>query len=458
MHLRIDKTTILKHDVAGPRYTSYPAAPAWNEDVTSEVYQERLKKFGESEKTLSLYFHLPFCRSLCTFCACNVIIRQPDEKYGNEYNAYLLKEMAMVSQAIGKKMTVKQLHWGGGTPTFLTELQMEKLFLRTEKHFNIDKEGEIAIEIDPRTISFDKLKCLRQLGFNRISLGVQDFNAKVQQSVNRIQPFEVVERCTTWVRQLGFKSINFDLIYGLPHQTTESFRKTVDLVMTLKPNRIALYSFAYLPWLKKHQRKMDLSSLPTRETKLDIFLLARDVFVNNGYQSIAMDHFALADDELAQAFNAGKLYRNFMGYTVKPADEYIGLGVSSIGFFEDAFIQNHKILRDYYETLDKGQLPVERGKILSQDDRIRQWVIHSFMCHFEINKREFKDKFFVDFDEYFSSERAHLNRCLEDGLICMKPDQITASGLGKIFIRNVCMGFDAYLPQMQKTTRFSQTV
>jgi oxygen-independent coproporphyrinogen-3 oxidase len=458
MPLIINKETILKFDVPGPRYTSYPTAPVWSEDVNEEIYMERLKAFGKTEKTLSLYIHIPFCRSLCSYCGCNVVIRKADERFGDEYLRYLSMEMDLVSRSIGGRKKVTQFHVGGGTPTFLSEAQIERLYVNAQKKFDIDPRGEIAMEIDPRTTEASKIKNLRGLGFNRISIGVQDFNEEVQRQVGRHQPYPLVKELHERCRELQFESVNFDLIYGLPRQTVRSFRETVEKVILLRPDRIALYSFAYVPWLKRHQKKIEASLLPSSDLKLDIFLNARAQFLEGGYKAIAMDHFALEEDELARAFEAGTLYRNFMGYTVKPADEYIGLGLTSIGFLEDTYVQNQKALASYERRLQCGRLPVERGKILSPDDKRRQWTIRSLMCQFEIDKKAFADRFSADFDRYFKEEQGHIGKCVQDGLIRVEGEKIGATDLGKIFIRNVCMGFDYYLKGKGSHQKFSRTV
>ncbi|HLD69566.1 MAG TPA: oxygen-independent coproporphyrinogen III oxidase [Candidatus Omnitrophota bacterium] len=455
---QITKGILTKYDTPGPRYTSYPTAPEWSGEVTSQIYHSKLKEFGQSPQTLSLYVHIPFCESLCTFCGCTVAIRKQEPKHGDEYLEFLFKEIELVSEAIGTKKRIRQLHWGGGTPTFLSEDQMERLFKKIAENFEIELNGEIAVEIDPRTIDRSKLQKLRQLKFNRVSMGVQDFDPQVQEAVNRIQPFELVENCVRWCRELKFHSVNFDLIYGLPHQTRETFRQTIEKVLTLRPDRIALYSFAYVPWLKKHQSKLSQECLPGKDEKLEIFLQSREQLLKNGYQAIAMDHFALRTDEMSKAFTTGVLYRNFMGYTVKPADEYIGVGVSAIGFLENTYVQNHKTLPQYYESLRQNELPIERGKILQQDDQIRQWVINHLMCQFEIDKEEFRKTFELEFDEYFKEEEDHLSRCREDGLVVLLQEKIKVTDLGKIFIRNVCMGFDWYLRQTNAHRRFSRTV
>ena len=454
----IDKNTLQKYDVAGPRYTSYPTAPQWSGDVTGDVYASALKTFGQNDKTLSLYIHIPFCEQLCYFCACNKVIRAKDEKVGDEFLNYLFKEIDMVAQHIQQRKLIRQLHWGGGTPTYLSEEQIERLFLKIQSVFDIDLNEEIAIEIDPRTVTQNKLKVLRELGFNRISMGVQDFDDKVQDDINRIQPYAQVVQVHQWCRELKFESVNYDLIYGLPYQTRDTFKKTVDLVIGLRPDRIALYSFAYVPWLSKPQNKFNLDAIAVHDEKLDIFIQSRENLLAHGYQAIAMDHFALTTDAMAKAFNTGALHRNFMGYTLKPADEYIGIGPSAIGYIEKTYVQNMKVLPDYYASIAQGRLPIERGKQLNQDDRIRQWVINSLMCHFQVDKKDFFDTFGNEFEDYFLEEASHIHDCIEDGLITENSQRIQVTALGKIFIRNVCMGFDYYLRQKNGHQRFSRTV
>lgn len=458
LEFNLTKQTILQYDTPGPRYTSYPTAPEWSTDVNATTYQEKLAAFGQGNKTLSLYIHIPFCQSMCYYCACNVVIRKNDAKYGDEYLEYLFKEIDLVHRYIVQRPKVKQFHWGGGTPTFLNENQIQRLFTKVTQNFDLDFNGEIAIEIDPRTIDKEKVKSLRQLGFNRVSMGIQDFDPTVQSRVNRLQPFEMVKEFYDWCRELRFLSINFDLIYGLPQQQVGNFSETLEKVVGLRPDRIALYSFAYVPWLKRHQRKIDIEELPSNNDKLDIFLKSREQLLSSGYQAIAMDHFALKTDEMARAFNEGTLYRNFMGYTLKPADEYLGLGLTAIGFLENTYVQNYKTINDYYRLLKEDTLPVERGKVLSHDDQIRQWVINSLMCRFKVDKSEFKKKFSIEFDGYFDLEQAHITKCLEDGLLSLKGNTLLATDMGRIFIRNVCMGFDGYLRQPKAHKEFSRTV
>jgi len=454
----MDKSTLQKYDVAGPRYTSYPTAPQWSGDVSADIYASILDAFGRNDKTLSFYVHIPFCEQLCYFCACNKVIRPKDEGVGDEFLDYLFKEIDLVAGQLQRRKLIRQLHWGGGTPTYLSEAQIEKLFFKIQSVFDIDFNEEIAIEIDPRTVTQNKLKVLRRLGFNRISMGVQDFDEKVQDDINRIQPYTQVSRVHQWCRDLKFESVNYDLIYGLPYQTRETFKKTMDLVVGLRPDRIALYSFAYVPWLSKPQNKFNLGAIAMHDEKLDIFIQSRANLLENGYQAIAMDHFALTSDALALAFNEGTLHRNFMGYTLKPADEYIGVGPSAIGFLENTYFQNTKILPEYYELTAQGRLPIERGKQLNQDDQIRLWVINSLMCQFQVDKQRFFDKFGLMFEDYFLEEAKHIHDCTQDGLIEENSRYIQVTDLGKIFIRNVCMGFDLYLKVKNGRQRFSRTV
>ena len=456
--MQIDKNTLQKYDIAGPRYTSYPTAPQWSEAVNEAVYIEALKAFGRNDKTLSLYIHIPFCEQLCYFCACNKVIRTREDKVGDEFLDHLFKEIDRVAGFFERRKLIRQLHWGGGTPTYLSEDQMQRLFSKIRSLFDIDLKEEIAIEIDPRTVTHNKLKVLRQLGFNRISMGVQDFDEKVMDDINRIQPYAQVSLVDQWCRELQFESVNYDLVYGLPYQTRDTFKKTVDLVMGLRPDRIALYSFAYVPWLSKPQNKFNLEAIALHDEKLDIFIQSRENLLAHGYQAIAMDHFALKTDAMAKAFNEGKLHRNFMGYTLKPADEFIGLGPSAIGFLEKTYVQNTKVLPEYYASITAGRLPIERGKQLSPDDQIRQWVINSLMCQFKLDKQLFFDTFGYEFEDYFFEEGRHLHDCIDDGLIKENSQRIQVTDMGKIFIRNVCMGFDYYLRQKNGHQRFSRTI
>ncbi|MCH7505510.1 oxygen-independent coproporphyrinogen III oxidase [PVC group bacterium] len=454
----LTRELIKKYDVAGPRYTSYPTAPVWKTLPSAEGYETKLKSFGRTERPLSIYIHIPFCESLCYFCACNKIIRKSLKTYGDQYIDYLAKEMELLCEFMGRKKPVIQLHWGGGTPTFLDEEQIKRLFNLTCEYFDIHPDGEISIEIDPRTTKKEKIRCLRELGFNRISMGVQDFHPEVQKDINRIQPYELVKEVYEACREYEFTSVNMDLIYGLPYQTQETFKETVERVIDLGPDRIALYSYANVPWLIKHQERMNRERIPDVDQKLDIFMQAREQFMAGGYLTIAMDHFAKKSDAMAEAFLDGTLWRNFMGYTLRPTDDFIGLGVSSIGFVGFAYFQNQKNLDQYYEDLDNGRFPIERGKILSDDDIKRQWVITSIMCRSGVDKREFENTFGESFDQYFSQEQRHLEKCEEDGLVEIGKEKIDVTPVGRIFIRNIAMGFDWYLRQKDSHKQFSKTV
>jgi len=454
----INEAVILKLDKPGPRYTSYPTAPEWSDSVGDDAYVRHLQAFGREQSDLSLYVHIPFCESLCYFCACTTNFRLKEGQGADEYLDHLEKEIRIIAAAVGTRKELRQLHWGGGTPSYLSEPQITRLFNICAGAFDIDLTGDISIEVDPRRVTQSKVKLLRSLGFNRISIGVQDFDQRVQEHVNRIQPFEFVKQFNDWCRAEGFGSVNFDLIYGLPYQTRESFNRTVELVYSLRPDRIALYSFAYVPWVRKHQQKLNKEAMPPASDKLHIFLDARSAFLAQGYEAIAMDHFALAGDSLAVAFRKGELYRNFMGYTTRPAEEYIGVGSSAIGFLGKGFFHNFKTLPAYYKALKQGILPVERGKVLSDDDLRRQWVINQLMCRFTLDRAVYQAKFGEDFNRYFSFESHHLAACVRDELLDDNGHTIRATALGKLFIRVVCMGFDRYLRESSVQKQFSRTI
>jgi oxygen-independent coproporphyrinogen-3 oxidase len=444
-------------DVAGPRYTSYPTAPEWSDSYTSADYGRALAAFSPDHTSLSLYVHIPFCAKMCFYCGCNVVIRKTRGDAGDDYIDHLILEMDLIRARFPKNPLVKQLHWGGGTPNFLSSDQMTRLKYEIEQRFELDSTGEIAIEVDPRTVTQGQIVTLRRIGFNRISMGIQDFSETVQVAINRVQPYEDVHVLMGWIRDAGFESVNMDLIYGLPHQTPANFSDTISRIIQLSPDRIALYSYAHVPWLKSHQKLIDLAALPSQEDKLSIFVSARDHLLANGYDAIGMDHFAKSGDELAVAYKNGVLHRNFMGYTVKPADEYIGIGVSSIGFISGHFVQTTKELKGYYSDLEQGRFAIDRGLELSEDDRIRQWVIQSVMCRFGVDKSIFKTQFGLDFDLYFKDEMAHLGHCQQQGLVTLNAGSIGVTDLGKLFVRNIAMGFDFYLKKNTER-RFSRTV
>ncbi|NGX55019.1 MAG: Oxygen-independent coproporphyrinogen-III oxidase [Chlamydiae bacterium] len=444
---------LAKYHKPAPRYTSYPTAPEWGA-LGSSTYLENLKSFAKSDKPLSLYFHIPFCHKICLFCACAAIANRKIENEKRYVDA-LCKEIDLVTQALGKKLTVPQIHFGGGTPTKLSEKLMSQLFEKITTSFEIDFSKEVAIEIDPRTVSPEKLRFLRDLGFNRVSFGVQDVDPKVQEAIKRRQSAEMTEETYLCARELGFEGINLDLIYGLPYQTRKSFSRTVETILTLRPDRIALFSYAKVPWLKPHQKAIRDETLPSTEEKFKIYEAARQAFIENGYVAIGMDHFALETDEMARAYHDKTLRRNFQGYTVEHAEDSIGFGITAIGYLEKSYFQNLKGLVPYYTSLNNAELPICRGLILNKEDLIRKWVIHTLMCTFELNKEEFAQKFGLNFDHHFAHE---LEKLEESELIHITPQKLIATPLGELFIRNSAMVFDDYLNKKTTQPQFSQSI
>lgn len=442
-----------------PRYTSYPTAPEW-ETISSSLYESTLTALGQKESPLAIYVHIPFCHSMCLFCGCSVILnRNPEneEKYVN----YLCKEIDLVSQRLEKRKSICQLHFGGGTPTKLSKQEFEKLFFKIAASFPLEAGAEIAIEVDPRTVVEDggaKLQWLKKLGFNRISFGVQDTNERVQEAVRRRQSAEVTIKTYSMARSLGFQGINIDLIYGLPYQTCQTFEETINTIIALRPDRIALFSYAKIPWLKLHQKAIKDETLPPTQEKFMMYLGAREKLLAAGYKVIGMDHFALPEDELSKAYEAKTLRRNFQGYTVLPVDDLIGLGVTAVGSIGDSYFQNVKELSTYYESIDQGSLASFRGKVLSDDDRRRKWVIQRLMCDFFVNKAQFFERFGLSFDFYFVQERERLKECMQVGLVEDDEESVRATKQGRLFIRNISACFDYYLAKKEGAMRFSQAV
>lgn len=449
-----------KYDRPGPRYTSYPTVPGWTAEIGPEQYIAALKKASQKPSDpLSVYIHLPFCEKRCYFCACNVVI--PTLKRGPEsYLDVLYQEIENTASLLGARKNIVQLHFGGGTPTYLSVDQFKTLMDKLNSLFVFTKDAEISIEVDPRVTTDEHLKYLRSRGFNRISMGVQDFNPVVQKAIARIQPYEQTKHCVDYSRELGYSGVNIDLIYGLPHQSVPSFVETIDQALTLRPDRVALYSFAYLPSSMKHHNFIKPADLPELEVKAELFSTAHRMFSEAGYQHIGMDHFALPEDELALAQNAGTLHRNFMGYTTKVSPDLIGLGVSGIGYVSDTFVQNHAKIETYQETITSGGFATHRGLKLSPDDLIRQFVISSIMCNFKLDFQELQEKFSVSFHNYFSDALSELDPFINDGIINVTEKHLQVTPLGKTFVRNVSMTFDAYLsdkPSDGKPT-FSRTI
>lgn len=449
---------LAKHDRPGPRYTSYPTAVEFTDEIGADAYEEHLAEASRVDAPLSLYFHLPFCRERCAFCGCNVVItRKPG--IARDYLDIVEREIDLVADRLGDRTTVRQLHWGGGTPTFLTPEELRSLHAKIASRFSLEEGAEIAIEVDPRVTTTEQLELLHELGFNRLSMGVQDFTPEVQAAITRNQTeaetVTLVETC----RRLGFASLNIDLIYGLPLQTPETFVSNLEKVVRLLPERVAVYSYAHVPWLKANQRKTDVDFLPSADVKLRLFGEARRAFVDAGYEPIGMDHFALPNDELALAAHEGKLHRNFMGYTTRPAPDMIGFGISSIGDVRNGYFQNHKILPEYRRRVLAGELPVQRGVRLTAEDLLRRDVIQSIMCNWTVDKRRIEDTHSISFDETFARELNELRGEDLRDFVEVDPAAIRVVGVGRLFVRNLAMIFDERLRRMKRDGPvFSRTV
>ena len=449
-----------RFDVPGPRYTSYPTADRFVEAFRDREYvlaltQRRLG--GATALPLSIYVHIPFCESLCYYCACNKIITKHHER-AELYLDYLGKEVDLHVAQLGTGQPVSQLHLGGGTPTFLSDDGLRRLMAMLQRSFALTPGGEYSIEIDPRTVDAGRLALLAELGFNRLSFGVQDFDPKVQKAVHRIQPAEQVFALVETARTLGFESVNVDLIYGLPRQTPESFDQTLALVEQLRPDRIALYAYAHLPDRFKPQRRIHAEELPGAEAKLSMLSRSLDALMAAGYVYVGMDHFALPTDALAVAKRQGRLHRNFQGYSTQPDCDLIGLGVSGIGRIGATYSQNAKTLEEYYDFLDRGRLPVVRGLALSRDDLIRRAVIMALMCQGELLFEPVEQAWLIDFRKYFAAELEQLEGLAAHGLVVLGPEGIQVTAMGWFFVRGIAMVFDRYLQADRNRARFSRII
>jgi|SRR5690625_971028 len=452
--LSFSRPLIERFDRSGPRYTSYPTADRFHEPFAPDEYIRALQQratLGGQASPLSLYVHLPFCASLCYFCACNKIITQ-DHTRSSEYVQYVLKEADMVLPYLGQATQLGQLHFGGGTPTFLDPDEQKMLMTGLQQRFQFMPDAELSIEIDPRTVNADTLSNLAGYGFNRCSFGVQDFNPSVQQAVNRIQPYEQVEQVVFAARAAGFDSINTDLIYGLPKQNISSFEETVRLLLQLRPERIALYNYAHLPERFKAQRLIKAEDLPSPHERLDLFLLAARALVEAGYVYIGLDHFSLPTDELNQAQLDGSLQRNFQGYTTRADHDLVGLGVSAIGKVQNTHAQNNRSLKSYYQCIDDGVLPTQRGIVMNQDDALRADIIMRLMCSMPVVFSTYEQQYGIDFQEYFAAELDELTPFQEKNFITIDEHQIQVTLKGRLFVRAVSMIFDAYLAQRTQAT------
>jgi len=456
--IEFDTELIKKYDIAGPRYTSYPTAVQFTPEFTEDDYRKQAALSNQSGRDLSLYFHLPFCDTICYYCACNKVITK-DRSKAEPYLKALHKEIAMQAELFDSNRKVNQLHWGGGTPTFINHQQMSELMQVTRQHFNLhdDDSGEYSIEIDPREVNRDSIKLLRDIGFNRMSLGVQDFNADVQKAVNRIQSEEQTLGALNSAREFGFKSISTDLIYGLPLQTPDSFANTLERIIEISPDRISLFNYAHMPELFKPQRRINEADMPAAEIKLSILKQSTEQLINAGYVYIGMDHFAKPDDELSIAQQQGKLYRNFQGYATHADCDLVGLGITSIGTINNSFSQNLKTLDEYQQAIDNGHLAIFRGVEIDTDDLIRRDVIMQLICHFNLNYSIIEAKHNIKFSQYFANELENLVAMSEDGLIEMTKQSIKVTDKGRLLIRNICMSFDRY-HKSQPQQRFSKAI
>lgn len=454
--LHLDPAFLLKWNRATPRYTSYPTAPQFYPLGLLQA-ESALKRFDETERPLSVYIHIPFCRSMCLFCGCSVILNRRPEKQ-TAYVDLLCREIEQTAQRFSKRRRVTQLALGGGTPTMLTEEEFSRIFEQIHRVFEIDDSSEISIEIDPRTVFVDrgkKLAVLKSLGVNRVSFGVQDLDWKVQEVTRRRQSEEMTLETFRMAKEIGFRGINLDLIYGLPYQSVESFSKTAKRIAELKPDRIALFSYAKVPWLKEHQKAMPEEKEPTPIEKFQIYVQARAIFIEAGYQAIGMDHFSLAKDPMTKAYFNKTLWRNFQGYSLKLAEDMIGFGVTSIGYIDSAYLQNVKEIGEYSSAIQANRLPIQKGFLLSQEDLLRRWVIQRLMCHFELDKREVERQFAISFDQYFSSARPKLDELKRGGLLEETQDHLLPTPIGKLLVRLIASAFDAYL---QPNGRYSKSI
>ncbi len=446
MTTAVDTALLRKYDRAGPRYTSYPTAPEWTEAFTADDLAAKLREAGAAGKELplSLYFHLPFCREMCTYCGCNVVISNDRAKHA-EYVEALRREIDLAADLLAGRRGLLQLHYGGGTPTSLDEPLLLRLWEKITERFDVLRDAEVAIEIDPVVTSREQLALLRGMGFNRVSMGVQDFTPEVQRAVNRVQSVEETEALVSYARKLGYTGINFDLIYGLPFQKLETFAKTIDELIRIGPDRVAIFSYAHVPEVRTHQRKIDAATLPVGPEKYALFVHARDRLLANGYVAIGMDHFARKDDELALAQAERRLSRNFQGYTVRPAPDIVAFGATGISDLRAAYSQNVRPLGKYYAAVNEGRFAVAKGARLSPDDLLRRDAITRIMCNFHLDLRSLGERHGVDGSAYLAQTLERLRPMEADGLVRLGGDEIEVTELGRTFIRNIAMEFDAYL-------------
>jgi len=449
-----DLPLIQKYNTAGPRYTSYPTALEFNQVYDEQAFLQAAARYPQ--RPLSLYLHIPFCHKLCYFCGCNKQVTRQQHK-ADEYLDALVQEIAARAPRFSQR-TVSQMHWGGGTPTFLNKAQISRLMDCLRQHFTFSPQAEISIELDPREIELDVLDHLRVSGFNRLSMGVQDFNKEVQEKVNRVQDEAMIFALMARARQLGFASTNIDLIYGLPKQTPESFAFTLQKVAELNPDRLSVFNYAHMPALFAAQRKIREDELPDAAQKLEILQQTIATLTSQGYQFIGMDHFARHDDELAVAQRSGKLHRNFQGYTTQGDSDLLGMGVSAISMIGDSYAQNHKALKEYYAQVQQGDTALWRGLQLSEDDCLRRDVIKSLICNFALSFSEMEQRYGIDFRDYFAEDLSAMLPLIGDGLVEYHANGLVVSAKGRLLIRNICMCFDRYLREKASGARFSRVI
>ncbi len=456
----IDVALLKKYSGQGPRYTSYPTAPLFSKAFGSKEYKEEIliTNSADGNADLSLYFHFPYCDTLCYFCGCTMLVTHDHNNIIN-YNEFLKKEIELVAPSISPNRKVTQLHWGGGTPSYQEPKEILNIGSFIKDHFHFDEDIEASVEIDPRGLTYEHMKAFCESGFNRVSMGVQDFNEKVQEAVNRIQPESITRDAVQWSRDLGFSSINLDLIYGLPYQTLKTFEQTVDKVIDISPDRIAVFNYAHVPWLKPHQKVIKTETLPTVEEKLEIFKMTIEKLVDAGYWNIGMDHFAKATDEMSIAQRNKTLYRNFQGYSTKAGCDLYGFGMSAIGHFQNTYHQNLKTVNEYCNAIGNNSFATTVGYRMTEDDHIRKDVIMRIMCDMELDIPAMEAKHRINFREYFAPSFGKLTPFVKDGLVTIEPAKIVVHGLGRLVIRNIAMCFDAYIDAMMKEKPiFSKTV
>ncbi|SFR52297.1 oxygen-independent coproporphyrinogen III oxidase [Thiomicrospira sp. ALE5] len=456
--IQFDADLIKRYNQSGPRYTSYPTAVQFDESFGIADYEAAAARSNASGRGLSLYFHIPFCDTICFYCACNKEWTR-DRKKTTPYLERLFKEIELQAKLFDPNRKVEQLHWGGGTPTFINHDEMRQLMAKTREHFNLydDDSGEYSIEIDPREATAETIKLLRELGFNRMSLGVQDFDPKVQKAVNRIQSEEETFTVLNAARAEGFLSVNVDLIYGLPFQTQDSFLQTLDKLLAVEPDRFSIFNYAHMPSMFPTQKKMREEDMPSPDQKLAILQATTERLLQAGYVYIGMDHFAKPDDELAVAQRNETLYRNFQGYSTHADCDLIGMGATSIGLIDNTYSQNRKTLDDYYAAIDAGELAIFRGVHLTEDDELRRDVITRLISHFHLNFETVNQQWGIRFDEYFAKELVAVQQFAEDGLLTLDAQDIYITAKGRLLIRNICMAFDAYI-KPGTTNRFSKVI